>query len=258
MAVLTAILTHLDAGSVERQLAYLRSLSPGSRFVICHAGRRVDFDEVETRDALFIEDPSLRGPHFDKSLNEVLHVVYDRYVRQDSAIEHVYLVEYDHLILRPDFEQTLSALADETKAGLLAKNAGQRNDTNWSHYLRFRDDERLSRFIAGISTRDDDRVRWGSLGTGLLLRRDALTAFCSLSDPPPYYCELFVPSVMHHLGFEVVDVDAVSDLYMAMRWLPEFTVEEAVAEKRAGRSFVHPFKRLDALPVIRDAPVPDT
>jgi hypothetical protein len=65
--------------------------------------------------------------------------------------------------------------------------------------------------------------------------------------------ELFVPSVLYHLGFDVVDVDAVSDLYSAIRWRPEFGLEETVAAKRAGRTFVHPFKLLDGLAAIRSA-----
>jgi hypothetical protein len=56
-----------------------------------------------------------------------------------------------------------------------------------------------------------------------------------------------VPTALHHLGFDVVDVDAVSDLYAAVRWLPEFGVDEAAAARRAGRAFVHPFKRIEEL-----------
>ncbi|MEA2399060.1 MAG: hypothetical protein QOK25_2616 [Thermoleophilaceae bacterium] len=256
MAILTAVLTHLDAAAVERQLSYLHSLAPESRFVVCHGGRRTDFDALETGDALFIDDPSLRGPHFDQSMNQILQAVFEGYVRDDPAVELVYLIEYDHLILRGDFEQKLQDLASLSSAGLFAKNATPRNDTNWSHYLKIRDDGRLERFVRGISVRDDPGVRWGSLGPGMLFRRDALAAFCALHDPPPYYFELFVPTVVHHLGFGVADIDAISDLYMAVRWLPEWSVEEAIAEKRAGRTFVHPFKRLDRLPAIRQAAAP--
>ena len=249
--ILTAILTHLDAASVEAQLSYLRSVAPGSRFVVCHGGSRADFDGVAPEDGLFVDDPSLRGPHFDKSINDTLAAVFDACVRDDPDVDHVYLVEYDHLILSGDFEERLRELAERTGAGLLAKNATVRDDTNWSHLLRLRHDEGLNAYIERISVRDDPGERWGCLGTGLLLRRDALTAFCALADPPPSYVELFVPTAVHHLGFDVVDVDAVSDLYTDVRWLPEFGVGEALAAKRAGRAFVHPFKRLGELGELR-------
>jgi hypothetical protein len=253
MAMLTAILTHLDARLVEKQLSYLRAIAPEAQFVVCHGGKRADFDALDEPGALFIDDPSLRGPHFDQSLNGTLRAVYENRVRDDETIERVYVVEYDHLILRGDFERTLTDLAERTGAGLLAKWASPRNDTNWSHYLRARNDAELNAFIEGISHRDDPGVRFGCLGTGLLFRRDAFSAFCTLDDPPSRYFELFVPTVVHHLGFDVVDVDAVADLYLAIRWLPEFDVAAALAEKRAGRTFVHPFKQIEAVDGIRDA-----
>jgi hypothetical protein len=247
MGVLTAVLTHLDARRVEKQLAWLRALAPGSRFVVCHGGKRSDFDALRDDGALFIDDPSLRGPHFDQSITATLNALYEAHVRDDPSVDHVYAVEYDHLILRGDFGATLTELADRSGAGLLAKWASPRDDSNWPHAIRARGDERLNRFIAGISTRDDPGVRYGCLGTGLFFTRDAFAAFCQVPDPPPAYFELFVPTVIHHLGFEVVDVDAVADVYTDVRWLPEFGVEEVRQAKRAGRTFVHPFKQLDAL-----------
>ena len=254
MAILTAVLTHLDAPSVQRQLSYLRALAPESRFVACHGGERADFEALPPGDGVFVDDPSLRGPHFDQSMNATLAALYEAYVRDDPAIDLVYVIEYDHLILSGDFERTLAELASRSSAGLFAKNATPRNDSNWSHYLRARGDERLNRFVARISGRNDPGLRWGCLGPGMLLRREALAAFCSLTDVPPNYFELLVPTVVYHLGFEVEDIDGISDLYMSIRWLPEFSVEEAIAQKRAGRSFLHPFKRLDALTEIREAP----
>lgn len=253
MAMLTAILTHLDARRVEMQLAYLRELAPDARFVACHGGRRADFEALDEPDALFVEDPSLRGPHFDQSLNDTLRALYDRRVRDDDTVDLILVLEYDHLILRADFERTLTELAHRTGAGLLAKWASPRNDTNWSHFLRSRDDAELDAFIAGISQREDPDARLGCLGTGMLFRRDALGAFCALDDAPSRYFELFVPTVVHHLGFDVVDVDAVADSYMAVRWLPEFDVAGALAERDAGRAFVHPFKRIDDLDALRAA-----
>ena len=256
MAVLTALLSHLDAATVARQLAYVRGLAPDSRILLCHGGRHDDFRELDDPDAVFVADPTLRGDHWDQSLNGTLRTIYEARVRDDPEVELVLLLEYDHLILSPDFAQRLEALADRTGAGLLAKNAGPRNDTNWSHHVRFRDDTRLNRFVHGISRREDPSVRYGALGTGMLFRRDALAAFCAIEDLPDYYMELFVPTVVHHLGFDVVDVDAVSDLYMNVRWVPPFSVEETIAAKRAGRAFVHPFKAPEALDAVLAAPGP--
>lgn len=250
MTILTVILTHLEADLVQRQLAYLRALAPDSRFVICHGGRREDFLALPEGTGLFIEDPSLRGPHFDKSINDTLRAVCAAYVRDDPTIDLVYVIEYDHLVLRADFESSLRALTERFEAGLFAKAASPRNDSNWLHFLTVRDDEQLDAYIAEISRRGDVGTRWGCLGTGLLLRRDALQAFCSLVDPPAYYVEMFLPTAIYHLGFEVVDIDAVSDLYATVRWVPELGLEDVRSAKHAGRAFVHPFKALDQLEAI--------
>jgi hypothetical protein len=253
MTVLTAVLTHLDDELVCAQLDYLHTLAPESRFVICFGGPRVEFDRLTVEDALFIDEPSLRGGPFERSNTGLLTTVYERRIRDDPQVEFVYFIEFDHLILRPDYEQELVALADRTGAGLLGKFASPRNDTNWPHFLRYRDDERVNGFLASISRRDDVGLRLGCLGSGMLLRREALAAFCSVGDYPEVYVEMFVPTVVHHLGFDVVDVDRHSDLYAAVSWRPEYGVEEAVAAKHTGRAFVHPFKRLEALDAIRRA-----
>jgi hypothetical protein len=253
MAVLTAVLTHLEGPLVRAQLDYLRSLAPEARFAVCFGGPPAEFERLGVDEALLVNEPSLRGSPRDQSYTKVLQRVYEDRVRDEPGVEFVYLVEFDHLILRPDFERSLTSLAERTGAGLAAKGASPRNDTNWPHFLRYRDDPRMNEFIAGISRREDPGVRLGCLGSGMLLRRDALAEFCSLAGHPPVYAEALVPTVIHHQGFEVVDVDEHSDLYADVSWRPEYGVEDAIAAKRAGRTFVHPFKRLDALDAIRRA-----
>jgi hypothetical protein len=250
MSVLTAIITHLDPPRIGQQLDYLQRISPESSFVLCHGGSREDFAGLEYDRALYIEDPSLRGPAKQQSYTEILRRVYETYVRDDPNVELAYFIEYDHLILSPRFEQELEALADRSDAGLFAKCVSTRNDTNCPHFGRSRYDERLNRFFEDISRRDDPALRWGCLGDGMLFRRDALEAVATVSDPPHGFMELFIPSLVYHLGFELVDVDAISDLYAQLRWRPDFTVKEALAAKRAERSFLHPFKSVDALGLI--------
>jgi hypothetical protein len=251
MAVLTAVLTHLDDRLVRAQLAYLRAVAPEARFVVCFGGPREGFERLTVENAVFVDEPSLQGEPRERSHTSVLTTVHDSRVRDDPKVEFVYFIEFDHLILRPDFERSLVALAERTGAGLLGKAASPRNDTNWPHYLRYRHDERVNGFIARITRREDRGMRLGCLGSGMLLRREALEAFCAIGDHPDAYVEMLIPTVVHHLGFDVVDVDRHSDLYAAVSWRPEYGVEEAIAAKRQGRTFVHPFKRLDALEAIR-------
>jgi hypothetical protein len=253
LTVLTALVTHLDAPAVRSQLAYLETLAPQARFVVCHGGSRHDFDRLDAPGALFIDDPSLRGPNRDQSYNQVLRELYEHHVRPDPSIELAYLVEYDHAVLRGDFDRELVELARRSPAGLFAKHASRRNGTNWAHFTRYRKDDRINGFIASISQRDDPKTRWGCLGTGMLFRREALEAFSALADAPDGYLELFIPTVIHHLGFDVANVDSFGDLYAGVRWRPPHSFDEVVAAKRAGRAFVHPFTDVGALERVAQA-----
>jgi len=93
----------------------------------------------------------------------------------------------------------------------------------------------------------------GCLGDGMLLRREALRAYCATPSLPRTYVELQVPTVLYHLGFEIADVDALSDVYSTVRWRTEYTVQEAIALKRAGRTFVHPFRKVEEAEAILES-----
>jgi hypothetical protein len=246
---LTAIVTHVDAPGVEHQVAYLRELAPQSRFVVCYGGERSEFDRLSPADveATFIDDARL-GTYGDISLNQVVATVHERWVADDPEIELVYFLEFDLLILRPDFEEALAGMAARSGAGMFGKAAGPRNDTNWPHYLRLRRDEPFNSFVERVSTRDDRAARLGSFGPGMLFRRDAFVALASvIREAPPMMQEVLLPTLVHHLGFAVADVNELGDLYAAIRWRPVFDLEEAIEAKRAGRTFLHPFKRMDQL-----------
>jgi hypothetical protein len=200
-----------------------------------------------------VDDPTLSGPNRDQSYNQLLRDVYEHHVRADPAVELVYLIEYDHAILSGRFEDELLRLAEGSPAGLFAKHASRRNQTNWVHYTRYRKDAALNRFLASISRREDPAERWGCLGSGMLFRRAALEEFSALDGAPDAYLEMFIPTVIHHLGFEVANVDAFGDLYADVRWRPAYGFDEVVAAKRAGRVFVHPFTEVDALDRVAQA-----
>jgi hypothetical protein len=247
MTLLTAIITHLPAERVEAQLEYLRGLDPQARFAICHGGKREEFDRLRHRPALFIEDPSLRGPIDDQSYDAVLGGLHEHVVADDPGIDLVYMIEYDQLILQAGFESLLREAVEASGADFLAKNCIRRNDTNWFHFHRFRGDAALNAYFRRISVREDPEARYGCLGSGMLMTRDALARFAALPEPPPSYLELFIPTAMHHLGLRVDDFDRSGGLYADVRWRPEFSTEEAIAAKRAGRTFAHPFKQIERL-----------
>lgn len=243
MSTLTAVLAHLPAAEVHERFALLRAVAPDARFVLCYGGPAEEFPRIELDDKLFIEDPTLRGQaqHL-QSLTSTFAALWETYVAGDDDIDAVYLIEYDHLVLDPDFEQRLRDLAAETGADLLGKNCADRTSTNEEHYIRFRRDPGLQAHLRAVSVREDRERIYGCLGDGIWISRAALEAYLGVAEHPPCYCEVYVPTLVHHLGFRVVDVDAHGDLYRDVRWLPVFTPAEALARAADGAVFLHPVK----------------
>jgi len=244
MSTLNAVVTHLRPAAVKEDLELLRAVTPGARFVVCHGGSREDFEGVETDDKVFMDDPSLRGParHL-QSWTQAFEAIWHRYFESDDSLDSLYLFEFDHLILDRDYEQRLRDLAEATRAGFMGKNCVPREGTNWEHYVRWRRDERLLAHLRSISVREQPTKLYGCLGDGMWLSRNALRSYVAVGEHPPCYNETYVPTLLHHLGFRVVDVDSHSDLYSHVRFAPVFCFDEVMSlAKRGGTAFVHPVK----------------
>jgi hypothetical protein len=245
VSCLNVVLTHRPAAEVREQLEVYRTLAPTARVVACYTGPQSELALLEPEDAVGVDDDSLAGPaRTHQSYHRVFEALHRHWIRDDPSIDALYLFEYDHLILDGGFEDALRELADRTGAGFLGKHCGVRNGTNWAHYTRFRRDERLLAHLRSLSVRDDPQRLYGTLGTGMWMSRAALESYVALRFHPPCYGELYVPTLLHHLGHRVVDIDAASDLYRAVRWEPEAGIEEIEELTRSGAFFVHPVKDL--------------
>ena len=228
--ITTLLLTHLDAAGVQASLSQFPD--GAERVVVCHGGRREDFEQVEHPRKAFVEDPSLRGPIERQSYAAVLR----RAAPEVGEGGLVYLIEYDHVVLRRDYERALERVQAHSGADFLGKNCSRRDDTNWPHALRARSDPRL-RYA---------RELWGCLGTGMLMRREVFDAL--VREPEiPGYLELAIPTMARHLGFTLDDVDRFSDLYGYVNAPPEKDLAALRAARSQGHFFIHPFKRVDLL-----------
>ena len=255
MSVLNVLLTHLDAAAVGANVDYLRRVAPTARFVVAHGGRRADFEAVAQAEKVFVEDTTLRAPpRSTQSYHATLEAVYERFVREDRAVEAVYVFEWDHVILRADFETLLQALAARTGAAFMGKTCVERTATNWHHYTRFRRDDALLAHLRGLSVREDPTRLFGTLGNGFWIAREALADYVAVPDRPQAYGELYVPTVLHHLGHRLVDIDAHGDLYRYVRYEPELRLADVLRAKRDGAAFVHPFKETGAFADLLAAP----
>lgn len=254
MSTVTAVLTHLRAERVHETMELLRAVSPDARFVVCYGGDRSEFERITAPEKLFIDDPTLRGPaqHL-QSLTRSFQALWGACFEHDDSADALYLIEYDHLILDAGFETRLRELATVTGADFMGKNCGDRTATNGEHYVRFRRDPSLLGHLRELSVRDEPSRIFGCLGDGMWISRRALEAYLSVAEHPPCYVEIYVPTLLHHLGFRIVDVDMHSELYRHVRWMPSFDADQVVAQCRAGTVFMHPVKDRAAVQAAREA-----
>ena len=244
MTTLNAVLTHLPAAAVDEHLALLRGLAPGERFVVLHGGPREEFARIAEPERAWIADPSWRGPARSfQSYHEILGTLHDRWLAAESELDAVHLFEFDHVPLAGDFAVRLRAAAEAVGADLLAKRCVPVNQTNWPHYGRFRRDPALRAHLDRLSTREDPSRMYGMLASGVWLTRAAVEAYVGVADHPPCYGELYVPTLLHHLGLRVADGDAApGGVFAATRWEPAYDRAEAELARAAGAPFAHPVK----------------
>jgi len=254
VSTVTAVLSHLGAPEVHDSLQLLQAVAPDARFVVCYGGRIDEFERIDYGHKLFIDDPTLRGPERHlQSLTTVLERVWAAYFEADESVDSLYVIEYDHLVLDSRFETRLRELASQTRADFMGKNCVDCTATNEAQYVRFRRDERLLAHLRSLSVRDEPTRLFRCLGDGMWISRRAVRAYVEVGDHPPCYCEVYVPTLLHHLGFRLVDVDAHSDLYQDVRYMPRFDAEQAMARFTDGAVFIHPVKDPLALRAIRGA-----
>ena len=243
MSTLNVLLIHLDAAEVDEHVRLLRAIAPSARFVLCYGGTASEFARIGENEKAFVADPSWRGPPRSfQSYNAILSIVHDRWLRHDLNLDSCFLFEFDHLILRPEFDTELEQLAARTGADLLAKNCVVATGTNWHHYTRFRRDKALLSHLQSLSVRDDPSRMFGMVASGIWLSRTAVESFVSVPSHPRCYGELYVPTLLHHLGCCVVNIDAVSQLYDDVRWDPPYGPTELARRQQLGATFVHPVK----------------
>jgi hypothetical protein len=254
VSTLVAVITHLAPEQVEEGARLLHTVAPDARFVIGYNGKRAEFDALAIEDKVLLDDPTLKsfGPHL-QSMTQVFSAVWEAYFLGDDRWDSLYVIEYDHLVLHAEFERRLCGLALRTRADLLGKNCIDCTATNQEHYIRFRRDLRLLDHLRHLSVREDPTRIFSCLGDGIWLTRAALEAYMAVRVHPPCYLEVYVPTLLHHLGFNVVNVDAHSDLYRYVRWLPPIGPAEAVTAVRGGAVFMHPVKDPQAIGAVVDA-----
>jgi hypothetical protein len=241
--ILYVLITHQPASEVQTYLEDFERVLPGSHIVVCYGGTRGDFDALTvSSETLFVDDPALRL-RAGQSYTRVLGLVYERLVAPDPAYRCVHLMEYDHVVLSPGYEAELLAIMSEERVGLLAKSCSDLTFVNWCHAIDLLDDHELMERLQDISVRDQDVPSlWGALGNGMTIGRKALEEFCHRAGDLSRYMEAYVPTIVYHLGYRVLDAPDTATLFDHVRFGPQYGLEEATRLARRGALAIHPVK----------------
>jgi hypothetical protein len=204
--ILYVVITHQPPDEVRSHLEDFERVLPGRRVAICYGGTEKDFDALDVAaETLFIDDPTLRRT-LAQSYTQLLRAVYERLVAPDPACSCVHLIEWDHVILSAKYEAQLLDVLSTERVGLLARHCADHTFVNWCHSIELLDDRELDQLLRAISVRDQDVPSlWGGLGNGITIARSALEELCLRAGRMSRYFEVYLPTVIYHLGYRVLD-----------------------------------------------------
>lgn len=241
--ILYVVITHQPPDEVRSHLEDFERVLPGRRAAICYGGTRKDFDALDVAaETLFIDDPTLRRT-VAQSYTQLLGAVYERLVAPDPACSCVHLIEWDHVILSPRYETELLDIVAGEGVGLVARHCADHTFVNWCHSIELLDDRELEQLLTAISVRDQDVPSlWGGLANGIAIGRSALEELCLRAGHMSRYCEVYLPTVIYHLGYRVLDAPASATLFDNLRVGPDYGMEEAIRLAGEGALALHPVK----------------
>lgn len=241
--IVNTILAHYNAELIDAMMSHLHTTAGDDvAFHLAYGGPSDQFDHIQYRHKTLLDDPQLKGQVYPQNYSLWLQAVRDWAVANRLNPIAVHFTEVDHIILSPKYWLEIKRVLETSKHDVFGKTCYDCNNTNFHFYLEYRDDASLINYLTGLSTRDNKKSLWTALGDGLLMRWEALDAFCKQPTYHDCYTEILIPSVLHHLGFSLVDLDSISDIFKEVRFRPAYTYDEALALAKEGALCCHPFK----------------
>jgi hypothetical protein len=209
-AASTAILLIDHRGLRETMCAIERWMRvvPESNVVLGYGGDATTFRDIPYERKLFIKDPRLRTKDHQRERQSWIGGLPPlfEWMRSNSAIEFVHVVEFDHLPVVDDLVPRLVARLQQERADVLAYRLHRIDGTNHPHFLGHVEDRAFNEYFAKVSCRRDRTVILSMLATGSFWRRGALELVANRPEPFPIYGELYFPTLAHHLGLRVRDM----------------------------------------------------
>jgi hypothetical protein len=202
---LTALLAHQSPDFIQSTL---------DRWVVCgqlpasllllHGGDKAHFDQLTHTPRSFLADPRLRT-HNPRRDNQSLASAFNAIADNLGDHTHVLFAEYDlHPLGNLDtlFQNALDAM-DKEQAHVLFPTVSRVDGTCQEVYLQQAQNPEFSALWQRLSIRTDPTPAFWALLPGSFWTADAIRAVAANPEPFPCYFEIYVPTLLHHLGYRI-------------------------------------------------------
>jgi len=244
MKIVHVYLTHLPAVLTQRLLESMGATWPGIDRVLAYGGNPEEFKKISYPAKFCLTDHSLTGPVTEQCFNELVYGLWQCLEQNVREFDYVHCTEYDHIFLSSDYFELLAKVLRAADCDFVGKSCGVKSNSNWPHYLRYRNNTDFLSFLNSVSVREAKGDICGCLGNGFTISRSALKALSDILNLPRIYHEVLFPTLVHHLGFRLADIGEQSDMFRCVRWGPQWFEAEIRELQKNGAACAHPFKDL--------------
>ncbi|MGC3989245.1 MAG: hypothetical protein QM796_06130 [Chthoniobacteraceae bacterium] len=240
---LYALITHQESELVGRMLAWWRDFAAEDQLLVLHGGTPEAYSAVSHPWKAYISDPRLRTTDHQREMQSytAIYQAIAAFLQEHPEFDRGFISEYDHVPLARDFDARLRARLEREKADVIGCAVSRVDGTNFPHYLQAMASPGFCEFWKKITLREEPEAVLSMLGTGSFWTREALLEMGKHAEPFPIYHELYVPTLVHHLGFRIRPLGRDQELYVQP--LGDLTAE--VEKYRAeGAWTLHPVKKM--------------
>jgi hypothetical protein len=242
-SVLNLILSHESAGSVAAMLAHWAKCVAPDSLLLAYGGNESEFSAIDHKPKFLVADKRLRTKDHQREFQSYtgLFRTAAEFLKTDgSRFQYLHFAEYDHIPLVPDLNDRQIKRLTEEDADVLGYHVHRIDQTNSPHFLYHAGDERFASFWSEISARSDTSVVLSMFGSGGFWTKEAFLRMTELDEPCPIYLEIYLPTIVHHLGFRVRDFGEQEQF---VRAFPD-AFNRMEKARRQGAWTLHPVKQL--------------
>jgi hypothetical protein len=247
--VMNLLITHEGGEKFDKLMEWWKPICQKENLWIAFGGTRENFEKLHYPRKVFIDDPKLRTCDHQRekqSYAGIFRAMVE--VVEKEKPDYIYFCEYDQLPLVSDLNGRQIRAVEDEGADVMGHMLDRVDHTGYAHLLFHESDPVFFPFLKSISCRHDPSVVLTMFGSGSFWRREAFLAVAKQPQPMECYLELYLPTLVHHLGFRVRRWDEDRHLISNLP-SPKITIEAA---RKCDAWTVHPVKEISGKKLTSD------